>query len=119
MEPPLSRFFRLARKEALKSKEKYKMGCAITKAGKVIGKGHNKNKHNRLWGSGYSKMIHAESAAVIDAFGRVHSLIGCKAYVYRKGGLKSCPCNMCYSMLKGLGIKQIYFLNNLSEVEYI
>ena len=109
MEPLLNRFLRLAQREAYKSKNKYKLGCCIVKNGKVIGKGHNENSFNRLFGSGFSCYNHAESSAITDAFSRVWDLKGCKAYIFRKGNFNSRPCETCMRHLKSVGIKKIFY----------
>lgn len=107
--PPLSRFFQLARKEALKSTQHFRLGCLIVRKGKILGRGYNKTKHNPRLGSGFANFMHAESSALLDAFGKVKDLTGCVAYIYRRGGLNARPCSCCMSHLKNAGIKRIYY----------
>lgn len=110
MEPPLSIFLRRAKKESEKSVfPRFKVGAVLVRKGKVISRGHNRNKFDRLWGSGFSKTVHAESSAIRDALNRVNDLSGCTIYIYRRNGLLSRPCDCCMNHLISLGIRKIVF----------
>lgn len=105
----MNRYLKIAKKESEKSEQYHRLGCVITQKGKVLGKGFNKAKTHSTYGSGFASYLHAEGAAVISALGRVHSLKGCTAYIYRRNSLKSKPCKDCMELLTRMGIKRIIY----------
>ena len=110
MEPPLSIFLRRAKKESEKSAfPRFKVGAVLVRKGKVIGRGHNRNKYNKLWGSGFSSTCHAESSAISDALRTNKDVVGATIYVYRRGGNLAKPCDCCMSHLISLKIKKVVF----------
>lgn len=100
---------------------KFKLGAVIYNGSKFIAGGRNKNKtHPSAPGEGY---LHAEFDGIVRAVRKVGArmddrenpkpLKGCKIYVVRigrDGKLRMAkPCNECMSIIKKVGIKEIYY----------
>lgn len=99
----------LAKKLALKSTMKHKIGAVIYNKKKIIGVGYNRwliignyncNKYNR-------HSIHAEIDAMLGCDKR--ELYGSSIYIYRKNGRLAKPCNVCMEHILKSGISNIYW----------
>lgn len=116
------KFFKLCKKLAEKSDHaKHKLGCCITKRGKVLSIGVNRNKTSPRSTHNY-KHIHAENDAITSA--NKKDLIGAVAYIYRetKSGITAMarPCPTCLQALKKCGLKKIYYtINGGFKEEYL
>lgn len=116
MNPPLGYgFFRLARNVSKYSNYPIKVGAVVVKK-KPIGVGYNiKKTHPRFSNPENSihSCIHAEMKAIMNCDLEVD---GADMYIYRelKDGSPALarPCDLCYNVLKGYGIKTIYYSTN-------
>ena len=93
-------FFRLAKKEASKSRHsKYQLGCVIVKKKTVLSRGNNTDQTHPVFG------INLARSHRID-------VNGADIYVYRKGYKLAKPCSNCYNALIKAGIKNIYYTDH-------
>lgn len=105
---------RIAKKEAEKSRGKFKLGAVILRKGKILSKGYNKIKTHPTFGSKVYKNLHAEGAALYNAYHRGLNVKGCTMVVYRKNFTTSKPCSDCLKLLKAAGIKTVYYTVTLN-----
>jgi pyrimidine deaminase RibD-like protein len=100
--------YKIALKEANKSRHKYKMGAAIIKSGRVLSASANGEKTGR----------HAEIRAIFKdrESGRRQKkeptvdFTGATMYIARQGGEElSRPCRACFLLIRSVGIKKIVF----------
>lgn len=82
-------------------------GAVLVKDDKVIGEGVNE-LHKVYDSSG-----HAELLAIRQAQQSLKSLYLSGAVMYASGH----PCPMCYAVMRLAGIEQVYFYNDLPELE--
>jgi deoxycytidylate deaminase len=119
-------FLDLALKVAEKSSyRKARMGCVITKGGRIVGIGINKLSPGKLKHPAYGdhKNLHAELDAIRSA--EKDSLHGSVLYIagYTKANnfLLSRPCEICMTVIAQFGIRKVIYHDkdrNLIE-EYI
>lgn len=113
---------RKAIEEAEKSSYRFKIGCVIFKGSRIISSGHNEirscskilDKYKK-----YKNALHAEQAAIIKTDWR--KLNGCSILTVKISGNMgylgiSKPCNMCYELIKHVGIKEMYYTNEHGEI---
>jgi deoxycytidylate deaminase len=107
-------FLNIARLLASHSEEKMKHGAVVVKSGRVVGTGFNKFKNHptiiqtELIKSHCSR--HAEQVAIHQAGRNAKGAIIYVARVSKKGeDRNSRPCNLCYSLIKKVGIKQVIY----------
>lgn len=120
------RFFEMARKASTFSDyPKRKIGCIVTYKNKVISVGYNCTKSHPLQAK-YAKYrgivtpmpvsLHAEMAALLKVKDMDIDWKRVSVYIFRThkdGSLANCrPCNACMSLIKELGIKNIYYTND-------
>lgn len=119
----LSKFFRLAKKEAEKScNDDYRHGGILTKGGKVLNVGHNEIVHCRLAERhkthGGMATRHAEINCILGIDRKITT--GSTVFVVRisrSGKFRnSKPCDMCVSILKFVGVKRIIY--SIGDDEY-
>lgn len=109
-------------KEAESSNYKLKVGCVIFKGKRIISSGHNGNRSCRIHPKyqDYPNSLHAEQDALIGM--DWNSLRKCNILVLRlcpSGKLaESRPCSKCFSLLKYVGIKNIYYSTRSGTIEY-
>lgn len=105
------RFLDEARKEALKSTYKHRIGSVLVYKGQIVGRGFNDPKKSHPRANTPFKTIHGEFAAILKC--PVRFLKGSEMYVYRHriSGTPGCskPCEFCFQLLKKLGIKKVYY----------
>lgn len=119
----MNRFFDMAHKvSTLSDYPRHKIGCIVVYKNKVISVGYNCTKSHPLQAK-YGKYrglvtpqpvsLHAEMAALLkikdmDIDWKKVSIYIFKAH--KDGSLANCrPCNACMSLIKELGIKNIYY----------
>ena len=107
-------FLNMAMYFAEKSAERRKHGAVVVKGGRVVGTGFNKFKNHptiiqtELIKSHCSR--HAEQVAIHQAGRNAKGAIIYVARVSKKGeDRNSRPCNLCYSLIKKVGIKQVIY----------
>ena len=106
-------FFRLAKKEAIKSRHsKYQLGCVIVKKKTVLSRGNNTDQTHPVFGINGWHKLHAETHALSLARSQRIDVNGADIYVYRKGYKLAKPCSNCYNALIKAGIKNIYYTNH-------
>ena len=105
--------FRMASKEALKSKfGQHRVGAVIVKNGRVLSVGHNERRYSRFIGD---ETVHAEAAAVVKLLKerRFSDLVGSTCYVTRftRGGRigMARPCAGCSALLTSVGVSRVVF----------
>lgn len=106
-------FFRLAKKEASKSRHsKYQLGCVIVKKKTVLSRGNNTDQTHPVFGINGWHKLHAETHALSLARSHRIDVDGADIYVYRKGYKLAKPCSNCYNALIKAGIKNIYYTDH-------
>jgi deoxycytidylate deaminase len=116
------RFLNIAKKFAKRSEfPTAKMACVLTRGGRVISVGVNKERSGSLKHRAYTRnqAHHAE----LDSCYRVDPklLRGATLYVagFTKSGLycwSSRPCPSCIEMLKSFGVKMAIFHDNMGNI---
>lgn len=108
------RFFKEAKKEALKSNFSWQFGAVIVDKNKIVSKGRNYEDHTkvpRLFKKNYNLGLHAEIHALMQSNKKVNGLT---IFVYGQNKksqnvLYSKPCNLCQHFLIEKGIKKVFF----------
>lgn len=116
------RMIELAKKIALKSKQKYKHGTVIAKGCKVIDVGCNQDKtHTKAKPYYAHRKLHSEQHAILG--NTIKELRGTTLFTVRVddyGNLRiGRPCHVCLPLIEAAGIKQIIYSNNNGEMETI
>lgn len=111
---------RLARKQALRSTEKFQVGAVVTKGSRVLAAGYNTGKTHPRGSGAYSK-VHAETSAICKCLRLGIDLKGASIYVFREGKeqarmARPCPC--CMELIKSVGITDIYYTDRNGEVSH-
>jgi deoxycytidylate deaminase len=104
-------YFRIAKREAVKSPLRYKVGACLV-VGKSIFSGFNKDKTHTVFANPSEhvrKSLHAELDCLIKLGGKSIGTM----YIYRETllgtpGLAR-PCEHCMKFLKDAGIVEIYY----------
>jgi deoxycytidylate deaminase len=117
-------YFKAARAVSELSDYKQKVGCVVVMGHRIISSGHNsKTKSHAVqakldkqrFGCECTGLVHAEVDALLPLLKRKDDFSRASVYVYREkkdGSLGlSRPCGSCMSLIKELGIKNIYFTN--------
>lgn len=111
--------FRMAAKTARKSPfEQHRLGAVIVKSGRVLSTGYNELRYTKE----LQKMsVHAEEAAILKLLKakRLSDLVGAEIYVTRftpagRVGLSK-PCARCQELLRSVGIKRVFYTDNLGQ----
>lgn len=116
------RFMNIAKKFAKRSEfPTAKMACVITRGGRIISIGINKERSGHLKHKAYS--CHQAHHAELDSCYRIDRklLKGAILYVagFTKSGLdcwSSRPCNNCSTMLKSFGVRMVIFHDNNGNI---
>jgi deoxycytidylate deaminase len=98
---------------------RYKHCSILTKSGKIIAIGFNKNKSGASKNDLYERRkIHAE----LDVLSKF-SLEETKGMILYVGGIRngeilnSCPCETCQKLIKDYNLKAVYYSNLFGEPE--
>lgn len=107
--------FEKARKIALKSNYKYKLGAILIKGGKIINAKYNSSKTHK-WATHLYKYgsRHAELSTLINLNydQTCNSIIFVARTTKTKHFALSRPCSMCINAAKKMGVKKIYYTIN-------
>lgn len=109
------RMINLAKKEALKSTFRLRLGAVLHNGSRVLAVGFNKvdKTHPMAQVGDFNIKRHAEMDALIRA--RHHDLHGCDitiARIKKDGSLGlSRPCKHCFKELKTRGVRKIHYSN--------
>jgi deoxycytidylate deaminase len=105
--------FRIAEKEAKKSKHKqHKLGAVIVKGGNIVATGYNEIRPSKTT---RTPTLHAEAAAIKKLLDRrdFKSLAGSTMYVTRftRGGSIGLarPCDSCMALVLSVGIRTVIY----------
>ena len=99
----------LARKQALNSTCRFKLGAVITKKGRILGYGCNTKKTHPKYGSGRYRTLHCEGAAIYDCVKKGEDMEGATIWIYRLNNNLAKPCPCCQGLIEQFGItKAIY-----------
>lgn len=112
-------------REALKSDYKFMMGAVIFKNKRILSVGYNQIRScsfipesKRKW----SNSLHAEQAAILRASSykilKGASILVMKISKTEHSISNARPCDYCLSSLDYVGIKKIYYSNEMGEIEY-
>ena len=119
--PITSGIIKLCLLESEKSNHRFKIGAVVFKGNRILSSGHNEirssnipNKHKL-----YNNSVHAEQAALLGT--DWNKLKGCSILVMRcsktKGSLSNAkPCPLCQKLLAHIGIRNIYYSNEIGEI---
>ena len=119
--PITSGIIKLCLLESEKSNYRFKIGAVVFKGNRILSSGHNEirssnipSKHNL-----YINSVHAEQAALLGT--DWNKLKGCSILVMRcsktKGNLSNAkPCPLCQKLLAHIGIRNIYYSNEIGEI---
>ena len=109
---------RLARKQALKSQFRYRVGAVIVSSGRIISAGFNSIRYSKVpfrVKKPFPESLHAEQAAILRALhetsGDTRVFRSSTMFVARikRDGSFGCakPCPTCESFIKAVGIKKV------------
>jgi deoxycytidylate deaminase len=105
--------------ESLKSKCRFKLGAVIAKGNRILARGYNENKTHPRFGSGRFKMLHAESAAILDAVRKGVDMEGATMYVFRYNNNLAKPCECCQRMIDHYGIAKVVYSDGLNFSDFL
>ena len=115
--------FRIASKEALKSKHKqHRLGAVIVKGHRILSTGFNEIRPSHVIGT---ETLHAEASAVLKLLkeNRLHDLAGAEMYVTRftEGGAVglAMPCVHCMGLVSSVGIRRLHYTTDFGTTETI
>ena len=98
--------------------ERLQVGCLLVKNNRIVSQGYNgflpgcPHKSHIVNGHEMAT-IHAEQNALIDCAKRGVSCDECEAYITHY------PCLNCCKLLLAAGIKNIYYINDYNNNEYV
>ena len=114
--------FRVASKEAKKSCHKqHRLGAVVVKGGRILATGFNELRPSSVT---KTPTLHAEASAILKLLKKrkLHDLFGSSVYVarYTKGGKigMARPCAHCYQLLQSVGVRDIYYTNDIGTTSY-
>jgi deoxycytidylate deaminase len=107
--------------EALKSSHKHKVGSVIFDKKRVFSTGRNypskSVKHLKNKFKKWNSSIHAEVDAIIKAKRDLKGMSMLIVRVSKSGLALAKPCKYCLEYCNHVGIKNIYYSNELGEIE--
>lgn len=117
-----SSVLKLALEEAELSTYRFRIGAVIFKGSRIIASGHNGIRSSRIHPlhKHYNNSLHAEQDAILNVKDwstlKGYSILVIK--ISKTKGILSMarPCEMCQQLLKHVGIKTMYFSNELGEI---
>lgn len=111
---------KLAIEQAEKSEHNYRVGAVIFKGKKIVGYGYNQVRSCSRIPERYRKhrnSVHAEQIAILNSKRDIsgHDILVIR--ISRKGKLLLArPCEYCMASIDHVGIKNIYYSNELGEL---
>lgn len=105
---------RHAKKAALRSTFRYRLGAVIAKGDRILSSASNEIRHCRAVPQAFPESLHAEAAAISKLLHRrLHDLAGSTMYICRvnRSGLASLarPCPDCLDLIKSVGVRKIVY----------
>lgn len=107
--------------ECEKSTYRFRVGAVIFSSKRIISSGHNEIRSSNIPSKHklYNNSVHAEQAALLGT--DWNKLKGCSILVMRcsktKGSLSNAkPCPLCQKLLAHIGIRNIYYSNEMGEI---
>ena len=119
--PITSGIIKLCLLESEKSNYRFKIGAVVFKGSRILSSGHNEIRSSNIPSKHklYNNSVHAEQAALLGT--DWNKLKGCSILVMRcsktKGNLSNAkPCPLCQKLLAHIGIRNIYYSNEMGEI---
>ena len=119
--PITSGVIKLCLLESEKSNYRFKIGAVVFKGSRILSSGHNEIRSSNIPSKHklYNNSVHAEQAALLGT--DWNKLKGCSILVIRcsktKGNLSNAkPCPLCQKLLAHIGIRNIYYSNEMGEI---
>ena len=119
--PITSGIIKLCLLESEKSNHRFKIGAVVFKGSRILSSGHNEIRSSNIPSKHklYNNSVHAEQAALLGT--DWNKLKGCSILVMRcsktKGNLSNAkPCPLCQKLLAHIGIRNIYYSNEMGEI---
>lgn len=119
--PITSGIIKLCLLESEKSNYRFKIGAVVFKGNRILSSGHNEIRSSNIPSKHklYNNSVHAEQAALLGT--DWNKLKGCSILVMRcsktKGNLSNAkPCPLCQKLLAHIGIRNIYYSNEMGEI---
>ena len=119
--PITSGIIKLCLLESEKSNHRFKIGAVVFKGNRILSSGHNEIRSSNIPSKHklYNNSVHAEQAALLGT--DWNKLKGCSILVMRcsktKGNLSNAkPCPLCQKLLAHIGIRNIYYSNEIGEI---
>ena len=119
--PITSGIIKLCLLESEKSNHRFKIGAVVFKGSRILSSGHNEIRSSNIPSKHklYNNSVHAEQAALLGT--DWNKLKGCSILVMRcsktKGSLSNAkPCSLCQKLLAHIGIRNIYYSNEIGEI---
>ena len=119
--PITSGVIKLCLLESEKSNHRFKIGAVVFKGNRILSSGHNEIRSSNIPSKHklYNNSVHAEQAALLGT--DWNKLKGCSILVMRcsktKGNLSNAkPCPLCQKLLAHIGIRNIYYSNEMGEI---
>ena len=119
--PITSGIIKLCLLESEKSNYRFKIGAVVFKGNRILSSGHNEIRSSNIPSKHklYNNSVHAEQAALLGT--DWNKLKGCSILVMRcsktKGSLSNAkPCSLCQKLLAHIGIRNIYYSNEMGEI---
>ena len=119
--PITSGIIKLCLLESEKSNHRFKIGAVVFKGNRILSSGHNEIRSSNIPSKHklYNNSVHAEQAALLGT--DWNKLKGCSILVMRcsktKGNLSNAkPCPLCQKLLAHIGIRNIYYSNEMGEI---
>ena len=119
--PITSGIIKLCLLESEKSNYRFKIGAVVFKGSRILSSGHNEIRSSSIPSKHklYNNSVHAEQAALLGT--DWNKLKGCSILVMRcsktKGNLSNAkPCPLCQKLLAHIGIRNIYYSNEMGEI---
>lgn len=107
--------------ECEKSTYKFHIGAVVFKGKRILSSGHNDIRSSRITHKNYNNSLHAEQAALLPL--KWSDLKGCSILVIKcskteKSLSNAFPCDMCQTLLKYVGITDVYYSSERGTIEY-
>jgi len=120
----LNSIVKAAKQEALKSKDRHKIGAIIFGKKVIVSKGHNcKERSVKSLLPLFQKRehsVHAEVSSIILARKSVRGLSMLVVRVNNQGKLRLAkPCSVCMTYIRYVKIKNVYYSTNDGTIERI
>ncbi len=112
----ITKYMRIARKEAEKSNDEFRFGSVVVAGKNIISRSFNQGSKThplqaRMYPERVGTGLHAEVAALRGL--RPYDVAGGEIYVYRlrDEGIpgKACPCSKCLEIIQSFNISRVFY----------